>query len=350
MPSMSTAAETSRAASGGTVGDGQPLLTVSNLTRRYGTRTAVDDVSFTLGPGITGLLGPNGAGKSSLMTCLAGIAAWDIGSIQIGDADVARNPRAARRLLGFMPERVAFPNEMRVTDYLHFAAEAKRIPRAQRNEAVELAITRTGLSAVPDRIVGNLSKGNKQRVGMAQALMGDPLVTILDEPMNGLDPLNILDMRAMLQEYGRTRAVIVSTHLLTDARLMCNNVLVMARGRLVYRGAPSEMAEGMGHSVRVRVRIHAVVEPTAADLVAGTALVDVAADDRGTTALVQADNDAAVAELVRAWSATWPVTTVESTSDSLEEAFREAVLGSVSAGAEVTEHQKAVEQKTQKDG
>jgi ABC-2 type transport system ATP-binding protein len=313
------------------------LLVVENLTRRYGTRTAVDDVSFTLGPGITGLLGPNGAGKSSLMTCMAGIAAWDAGTIRIGDADVARNPRAARKLLGFMPERVAFPNEMRVTEYLEFAAEAKRIPRGERSAAVDLAITRTGLGAVPDRIVGNLSKGNKQRVGMAQALMGDPLVTILDEPMNGLDPLNILDMRAMLQEYGRTRSVIVSTHLLTDARLMCNNVLVMARGKLVYRGAPSEMAEGMGHSVRLRIRIHAQVQPAIGDLVYGTTLVDVAEDERGTTVLVQAQGDGAVAALVKAWSAKWPVTTVESTADSLEEAFREAVLGSVVAGVEASD-------------
>ncbi|WP_084670845.1 ABC transporter ATP-binding protein [Sporichthya polymorpha] len=336
---MSAPADTSRAVSGARESDGKSLLAVSQLTRRYGTRTAVDDVSFTLGPGIAGLLGPNGAGKSSLMTCMAGIAAWDAGTIRIGDADVARNPRAARKLLGFMPERVAFPNEMRVTEYLAFAAEAKRIPRAERSAAVELAISRTGLGAVPDRIVGNLSKGNKQRVGMAQALMGDPLVTILDEPMNGLDPLNILDMRSMLQEYGRTRSVIVSTHLLTDARLMCNNVLVMALGKLVYRGAPSEMAEGMGHAVRLRIRIHDPgVEPgDPGDLVEGTSLIAVEPDARGVTALVQARDDAAVAELVRAWSAKWPVTTVESTADSLEEAFREAVLGSATVPVDVAE-------------
>jgi ABC-2 type transport system ATP-binding protein len=345
MPSMSAAAETSRATVGGTETDGSPLLTVQNLTRRYGSRVAVDEVSFTLGPGITGLLGPNGAGKSSLMTCLAGIAAWENGSIQVGNADVGRNPRTARKLLGFMPERVAFPNEMRVTEYLHFVAEVKRIPRAERKDAVDLGIARTGLTAVADRIVGNLSKGNKQRVGMAQALMGDPLVTVLDEPMNGLDPLNILDMRAMLQEYGRTRSVIVSTHLLTDARLMCNNVLVMARGKLVYRGAPSEMAEGMGHTLRLRVRIHAQVAPQSSDLVEGTMLIDVTPDDRGTTVLVQARDDTVVPALVRAWADKWPVTTVESTADSLEEAFREAVLGSVSAGTEVTEHQKAIVQK-----
>src|SRR5262249_56613852 len=112
------------------------LVEVKIRPRRYGVRTDVDAVSFTLGPGITGLLGPNGAGKSSLMTCMAGIAAWDAGTIRIGDADVARSPRAARKLLGFMPERVAFPNEMRVTDYLSFVAEVTRIPPADRAAAL----------------------------------------------------------------------------------------------------------------------------------------------------------------------------------------------------------------------
>ncbi len=316
-------------------GMSEPLLAVSNLTRRYGSRTAVDNVSFTLGPGITGLLGPNGAGKTSLMTCLAGIAAWDAGTIRIGGADVARNPRAARKLLGFMPERVAFPNEMRVVDYLAFAAAAKRVPRDEREAAVELAISRTGLTPMRDRIVGNLSKGYRQRVGMGQALMGDPLVAILDEPMNGLDPLNILDMRGMLQEYGRTRTLIVSTHLLADARLMCNNVLVMALGKLVYQGVPSEMAEGVRDAFRIRVRIHGQVRPQSSDLVPGTSLVELTSDDRGATVIVEARDDRAVAELIRAWSAMWQVTAAESTADSLEEAFREAVMGSVNAGADV---------------
>ncbi|MGQ0624357.1 MAG: ABC transporter ATP-binding protein [Sporichthyaceae bacterium] len=316
-------------------GGAAPLLTVAHLTRRYGIRAAVDDVSFSLGPGITGLLGPNGAGKTSLMTCLAGIAAWDSGTIRIGQADVARNPREARRLLGFMPERVAFPNEMRVAEYLSFAAAAKRLPRRERPAAVDLAMERTGLTNMRARIVGNLSKGYRQRVGMAQALMGDPLVTVLDEPMNGLDPLNILDMRGMLQEYGRTRAVIVSTHLLADARLMCNNVLVMSLGKLVYQGVPSDMAEGLGQVFRLRVRIHAPVSPQSADLPAGISLIDAAVDERGTTVLVEATDDRAVSDLVRAWSARWPLTAVESTADSLEEAFRAAVMSAVGADLDV---------------
>jgi ABC-2 type transport system ATP-binding protein len=312
------------------------LLAVKNLTRRYGVRRAVDDVSFELGPGITGLLGPNGAGKTSMMTCLAGIAAWDEGTIRIGNVDVARQPREARKLLGFMPERVAFPNEMRVEEYLMFAASAKRLPKAERQAAVELAMERTGLTHMRTRIVGNLSKGYRQRVGMGQALMGDPLVSILDEPMSGLDPLNILDMRGMLQEYARTRTLIVSTHLLADARLMCNRVLVMSLGKLVYEGVPSGMAEGTGHAVRLRIRISGDVRPKDSDMVAGTTLVELLPDTKGVTAVAEARDDKAVSELLREWSAKWPVTTAEPTSDSLEEAFREAVMGSVNAGEVVT--------------
>jgi len=311
------------------------LLTVSNLTRRYGSRVAVNEVSFSLGAGITGLLGPNGAGKSSLMTCLAGIAGWDSGSIRVGDADVARHPAMARKLIGFMPERVNFPNEMRVEEYLMFAASAKKIPRAERAAAVELSLKRTGVTSMRTRIVGNLSKGYRQRVGMAQALMGDPLVTIMDEPMSGLDPLNILDMRGMLQEYAKTRALIVSTHLLADARLMCSKVLVMSLGKLVYAGIPSEMAEGAGHATRMRLRLHTHVEPTQSDFVPGSALLNLDTDDRGVTVTVECRDDKVVSDLIRAWSARWPLTAAESTADSLEEAFREAVMGSVNAGEDV---------------
>jgi ABC-2 type transport system ATP-binding protein len=238
--------------------------------------------------------------------------------------------------MGFMPERVNFPNEMRVLEYLNFAAAAKKIPKAERAGAVELAMKRTGLTHMSNRIVGNLSKGYRQRVGMGQALMGDPLVTIMDEPMSGLDPLNILDMRGMLQEYAKTRSLIVSTHLLADARLMCTKVLVMSLGKLVYAGVPSEMAEGAGHAIRMRIRIHSQVEPKDADLVPGASIDGIDKDERGTTVTVEAKDDRVVADLLRAWSAKWPVTAAESTADSLEEAFREAVMGSVRAGEDVT--------------
>src|SRR5437660_1466195 len=172
-----------------------PPVVVSHLNRSYGARRAVRDASFVLHPGVTGLLGPNGAGKSSLLTCLAGIAGWDEGEVRVAGHDLARRPIAGRRNIGFMPERVAFPLDMRVLEYLEIVASAKRIPRPGRTSAVEAAPQRTGPGGVRRRIIANLSKGYRQRVGLAQAMLGDPPVLVLDEPTAGLDPLSVFDIR-----------------------------------------------------------------------------------------------------------------------------------------------------------
>ncbi len=141
-----------------------------------------------------------------------------------------------------MPERVSFPPEMRVEDYLRFAAEGKGIRRSERRTAIEGALDRTGLEAVRSRIIANLSKGYRQRVGLAQALLGDPPVLILDEPSAGLDPLNVIEIRGVLQQYGEERAVLVSTHSLGETRQLCSRVLVLSSGRLVYDGPTAGMA------------------------------------------------------------------------------------------------------------
>jgi len=220
------------------------LLTVSNLTKSYGARRAVDDVSFELRCGVTGLLGPNGAGKSTLIRCLAGLGGWDSGEVRIGGIDPAWRSRDARGRIGYMPERVSFPPEMRVGPYLRFAAEGKGIPRAERRAAVETALSRTGLDGVRSRIIANLSKGYRQRVGLAQAMLGDPAILILDEPSAGLDPLHVIEIRTVLQRYGEQRAVLVSTHSLGEAARLCRRVLVLSRGRLVYDGSTAGLAAG----------------------------------------------------------------------------------------------------------
>ena len=218
------------------------LLTVSNLTKSYGGRRAVQDVGFELRCGVTGLLGPNGAGKSTLIRCLAGLGGWDDGEVRIGGLDPAWRSRDARGLVGYMPERVSFPPEMRVEHYLRFAAEGKGILRAQRRAAVEAALQRTGLEGVRSRIIANLSKGYRQRVGLAQALLGDPPILILDEPSAGLDPLHVIEIRTVLQRYGAERAVLVSTHSLDEVRRLCGRVLVLSRGCLVYDGSTAGLA------------------------------------------------------------------------------------------------------------
>jgi ABC-2 type transport system ATP-binding protein len=219
-----------------------PLVSVSALTKSYGGRRAVDAVSFDFGPGVTGLLGPNGAGKSTLIRCLAGLGGWDGGEVRIGGIDPAWRTGDARGRVGYMPERVSFPPEMRVEHYLRFAAEGKGIARSDRRAAVGAALSRAGLEGVRSRIIANLSKGYRQRVGLAQAMLGDPPILILDEPSAGLDPLHVIDIRAVLQRYGEERAVLVSTHSLGEARRLCRRVLVLSRGRLVYDGSTAGMA------------------------------------------------------------------------------------------------------------
>jgi ABC-2 type transport system ATP-binding protein len=222
-------------------GDAAALLSVSHLTKSYGSRPAVRDVSFDVGPGVTGILGPNGAGKSTLMRCLAGLSGWDSGDVHIAGVDLARRTAEARRKIGFMPERVAFPLEMRVWRYLRFVAEMKGIPARQRAAAVDAVLAQAGLEGSRSRIVGNLSKGYRQRVGLAQALLGEPAVLILDEPSAGLDPLNVMEFRAVIRHCARDRAVLVSTHLLSEAPSLCDRVVVMSAGLVVFAGPTAEM-------------------------------------------------------------------------------------------------------------
>jgi ABC-2 type transport system ATP-binding protein len=314
------------------------FASVSHLNRSYGSWRAVRDVSFELGAGVTGLLGPNGAGKSSLLTCLAGIARWDDGEIFIDGIDLAKKPTEARRRIGFMPERVAFPTEMRVEDYLNFICAVKSIPKKERREAVARIMPDMGLDHVRTRIIGNLSKGYRQRVGMAQALLGDPPLALLDEPMAGLDPLNVLEMRDALRQYGRDRAILVSTHLLPDARLLCDRIIVMSRGAVVYDGSTAGMASSGGGRVRVRIRLrsdgtHTDQSPGVID---GTTLLQVSPDESGHMLLVDADDEIRVAALVRTLSNEgWAVLSVEPTMDVLEDAFKRAVLGTTDpSGAE----------------
>jgi ABC-2 type transport system ATP-binding protein len=226
-------------------GSAPALVSVSHLTKSYGARPAVRDVSFEAGAGVTGILGPNGAGKSTLLRCLAGLAGWDSGDVRIGGVDLARRPAEARRTIGYMPERVAFPAEMRVWQYLRFVAEMKGIPARQRAETVETALDQARLTESRSRIVGNLSKGYRQRVGLAQALLGESPVLILDEPSAGLDPLNVMEFRDVIRHCARDRAVLVSTHMLPEAQLLCDRVVVMSAGTVVYHGPTADFA-GVG--------------------------------------------------------------------------------------------------------
>jgi gliding motility-associated transport system ATP-binding protein len=303
-------------------------VVVEGLVKSYGARQALQGVDCRLDNGLTGLLGPNGAGKTTLMKCLAGIQSWDQGRIAIDGVDAEHHPRTLRRLVGYMPERVSFPAEMRTAAYLAYVAAAKGIARSERAAAVELALTRAGLDGVRSRIIGNLSKGYRQRVGLAQALLGDPVVVILDEPTAGLDPLNLLDIRAVLSDYAADHVVVLSTHTLSEARLLCDRLLVLAQGSIVYDGPTVELTLSGAEARRVRVRAQGGDEQDLAAIVAeaGGRVVRAAARPEACDAVVELQGDGAVAALTRSLVlAGWSVEAIEPLSDVLEDAFRQAV-------------------------
>ncbi len=218
------------------------LVSVTGLHRYYGDFCAVDNLSFELRRGeVLGLLGPNGAGKTTTMNLLAGTLAPHAGTIRIGGHDLLDDPRAAKRVTGYLPELPPLYADLTVDEYLDYAAGLRAVPRARRPAARDAAKMRCGLAEAGRRLVGNLSKGYQQRVGIAQALVHDPSVIILDEPTVGLDPNQIREIRSLITDLGRDRGVILSTHILPEVLATCTSVKIMHRGRLVHEQRVNEL-------------------------------------------------------------------------------------------------------------
>ena len=213
----------------------EALITASQLVRYYGKHCAVDNISFELAAGdILGFLGPNGAGKSTTMQMLSGNLAPSEGQILINGVDLLDNPRRAKTELGYLPEQPPLYKEMSVDEYLRYCAQLHRIAKTKINQAVDLAKQRCGLTDVGRRLIGNLSKGYQQRVGIAQAIVHSPRVIILDEPTVGLDPIQIREIRDLIVELGKNHGIILSTHILPEVQAVCNRVQIIHHGKLVY--------------------------------------------------------------------------------------------------------------------
>jgi len=211
------------------------LISVNNLVRYYGTHCAVDDISFELAVGdILGFLGPNGAGKSTTMQILSGNLAPSAGEIRIDGIDLLDAPLRAKMKLGYLPETPPLYKEMNVDEYLSYCAQLHRVEKNKIDPAVALAKDRCGLNDTGKRIIGNLSKGYQQRVGIAQAILHAPKIIILDEPTVGLDPIQIREIRELISELGKEHGVILSTHILPEVQAVCNRVQIINNGRLVF--------------------------------------------------------------------------------------------------------------------
>ena len=234
------------------------VIRVAHLTKRYGAQLAVDDVSFEVGSGeVVGLLGPNGAGKTTLLRMLAGVLGPTAGEITVAGTDALRDSFEARRHIGYMPEAAALYGEMRVVEYLRFRAELKRVPRSTRTAHVDEAMARADVTDVANKRIAHLSKGYRQRVGIADAIVAKPSIVILDEPTAGLDPNQIRHARALIRELGQSHTVIVSTHILSEVEACATHVLLLHRGKLVAQGpmaAIASLRHARGGSVDITVR------------------------------------------------------------------------------------------------
>ena len=232
------------------------MVEVSHLSKNYGSHPAIRDLTFSVADGqVYGLLGPNGAGKSTIMNILTGYLAPTGGEVKVAGFSLPEQAQQAKACVGYLPEQPPLYPEMTVQEYLDFAAELKGVKKARRREQVQQAARRTGLDQVMPRLIRSLSKGYRQRVGIAQALLGAPQLIILDEPTVGLDPAQVIEIRRLIQELGKTHTVILSSHILSEVQAVCSQVLILSKGHLVAVGAPEQLA-GMLDSGS---RLHATV-------------------------------------------------------------------------------------------
>ena len=218
------------------------MIEVRHLTKRYGDTLAVDDLNFTIEKGrIYGFLGPNGAGKSTTMNIITGYLASTDGSVTINGHDILEDAEAAKKNIGYLPELPPLYLDMTVKEYLAFAAELKKIPKAERKNQITRVSATTKLDAVQNRLIKNLSKGYRQRVGLAQAILGYPEVIILDEPTVGLDPKQIIEIRDLIKSLKKKHTVILSSHILSEVRAVCDYVLIISHGKLVASDTPDNL-------------------------------------------------------------------------------------------------------------
>jgi len=285
------------------------VIEASNLTKDYGTVVAVRDLSFAVGKGeIVGFLGPNGAGKSTTLRILSGFLGATSGRVRIAGHDIAEAPRAARRALGYMPESAPLYPELRVIEYLLFRARLKEVPRAKQRAAIASAMERAGVAHMAGTVIGHLSKGYRQRVALADALVSDPPLLILDEPTAGLDPNQIREVRTLIKDLAGERTILLSTHILSEVEATCERAIVIDRGRLVAEGSIEALrARQHSRNLSVRVRDPNEAAEAAIGAISGLVLREVGeeanAPSRRTlhiTLSQETDPEAATEALVRA--------------------------------------------------
>ncbi|NTU98412.1 ATP-binding cassette domain-containing protein [Candidatus Falkowbacteria bacterium] len=241
------------------------MIEIKDLVKRFGETTVLDHISFTVNKGeVLGFLGPNGAGKTTTMKIITSFWGASEGSVKIDGLEVADNSIATRKKVGYLPEMVPLYEEMRVDEYLSFIAEIRQVEKDKRKERIKTVVSMCGLEKVVDRPIEELSKGYRQRVGLAQAILHDPEILILDEPTTGLDPNQIVEIRDLIKKLGQEKTVIFSTHILSEVSATCDRVIIINNGKIVGEGSPDELTRKAGIkeylTLAVRGEKFAVVE------------------------------------------------------------------------------------------
>ena len=243
------------------------MIEVRHLTKKYGNHVAVDDLSFTIEKGVIyGFLGPNGAGKSTTMNIITGCLGATDGEVLIDGNSITEEPLAAKKLIGYLPELPPVYMDMTPTEYLQFIMQAKKVPIAKRAEHLKSVMEKTRITEMKDRLIRNLSKGYRQRVGIAQALIGDPEVIILDEPTVGLDPAQIIEIRELIRELGQDHTIVLSSHILSEVQAVCDSIMIISQGKLVASDTAENLTTLFAGKTTLKLEIKGTKDQAAAVL------------------------------------------------------------------------------------
>lgn len=302
------------------------MIEINHLVKKYGNHVAVDDLSLEVEPGkIYGFLGPNGAGKSTTMNMITGYLGATSGEVKINGHDIFKEPEEAKKCIGYLPEIPPLYVDMTVLEYLNFAAELKKLDKKKRKEYVTSAMETTGVTEVKDRLIRNLSKGYRQRVGFAQAVLGYPEIIILDEPTVGLDPKQILEIRELIKKLGENHTVILSSHILTEISAVCDHVFIISKGKLVASDATENLLSLMSGAQEVMLLLKQGAEEAAEQLLEIENVERVQVTEENTRLIVYAKQGADVREEIFSTMAEHkiPVLEMHTVTKSLEDVFLE---------------------------
>ncbi len=310
------------------------MIEVKNITKRYGKAVAVENISFTIEDGeIVGLLGPNGAGKSTTMNILTGFLEQTEGEVIIDSFDTLKKPKKAKKEIGYMPEGVPLYTDLTVKEFVTYMAEIKQVDRNTRKEKIEKIIEQTGLKDVEKKLIKNLSRGYKQRVSMAGALVGEPKILILDEPTVGLDTKQITEIRNLIKELGKTHTIILSSHILSEVSQICNKVIIINKGKIVAVDTP----ENLENKVNNNNCIYVMVEDTEnkveqiKDKINGVKKIELVEENKDGTKqyLIEAEKDIDIRKTIFSEFAKENITIFEmkKADTTLEDAFMKLIEG-----------------------